>query len=323
MDVPPVFDLKRSLDVSLQKALLRSPLTFSGHVDGAAYYLALRTYFAAQTGLRLSSSAGIGGQFEIPAACAALLPRKLVPTPLAHLAAARSGAMFLIDHHRASYFAVTGEDLDMDDLDAAADNAPRADDADRPPSLPAGPLSTLAVGAYLAAVSKMDISCTRSELTRRLSAADDSVWRSLGATFDMPCPGSTADQGLRKDFLEKASENTHAVFQACERHRARRPAAEAARAPTAPPVSLRDETFHDDIRRETHMMLAMSHASLRLTIKTLRQSLLLPPDFVSSEVLPFPVVRCLHNHLTAQAAVRQMVVDSVAGKIAAQHRGPI
>lgn len=88
-------------------------------------------------------------------------------------------------------------------------------------------------------------------------------------------------------------------------------------------MSLRDETFHDDIRRETHMMLAMSHASLRLTIKALRRSQLLPPDFVFSEVLPFPVVRCLHNHLTAQAAVRQMVVDSVAGKIAAQHRGPI
>ena len=98
-----MFDLKRSLDVSLQKVLLWSPLTFSGNVDGAAYYLALWTYFAAQTGLRLSSSAGIGGQFEIPAACAALLPRKLVPTPLAHLAAARPGAMFLIDHHRASY----------------------------------------------------------------------------------------------------------------------------------------------------------------------------------------------------------------------------
>ena len=90
-----MFDLKRSLDVSLQEAVARSPLTFSGHVDGAAYYLALKTYFAAQTGLRLSSKVGIGGQFEIPTACAALLPRKLIPAAMAHLSYGSPGRYVL------------------------------------------------------------------------------------------------------------------------------------------------------------------------------------------------------------------------------------
>jgi hypothetical protein len=41
------------------------------------------------------------------------------------------------------------------------------------------------------------------------------------------------------------------------------------------------------------------------------------------EVLPFPVVRHVHNYLTAQIAVRQLVKDSVAGKSAAANRGLI
>ena len=201
----------------------------------------------------------------------------------------------------------------------------RTADAIRPKCLPAGGLDTMATGAYLAALVKADMSVAREELARRLRAADESAWRGLGATFDVPCPGPGTEADLRKDFIDKIIGYVHEVFQACEQHRAAAFANPPVtpRAVGAPAVSLRDEAFHDNIRRETHMLLSMSHASLRLTIRSLRKAQMVPFEFVPMDVLPFPVVRHVHNYLTAQATVRQLVQDSVAGKIAVNNRGVI
>ena len=182
-----MFDLKRSLDVSLQKALAISPLSFSGHVDGAAYFLALKTFFTAQTGLPLSSAPHFGGQLDVPTSCAVLLPQSLCSPAQAHLTKVSPGTMFLVPQHRLAYKEVVPRGFDDDG--AAVEEAAAGDGADavRPKSLPAGPASTLAVGAYLAALSQVDMTLGREDLTRHLSAADESVWRALGATFDLPC----------------------------------------------------------------------------------------------------------------------------------------
>ena len=120
------------------------------------------------------------------------------------------------------------------------------------------------------------------------------------------CPGVGVEKPLRREFIEKAAGYTFEVFAACLAHRC--PVVAAPVRPSAgPAASMRDESFQDDIRRETQMMLAMAHAALRLTIKVLRRLRLIASEFVTMEVLPFPVVRHVHNYLTAQIASRAAI----------------
>ena len=54
-------------------AIKDSKLSFHGHVDRAAFCLALRNYFQSKTGIRVSPVLTIGGQFELNQKCVAVL----------------------------------------------------------------------------------------------------------------------------------------------------------------------------------------------------------------------------------------------------------
>jgi hypothetical protein len=108
------------------------------------------------------------------------------------------------------------------------------------------------------------------------------------------------------------TEQIRNVYSVCEEYAEPTPPPPA-RPAAGPAFSLRDKSFNDDIRRETNMMLAMSHAVLRLVIRSLRISNLLPEEFVSTDTLPFNVIRHLHSHLTTQTALKELVVRSVEG----------
>ena len=189
MDASSVFDPVRSLDKSLKQALTFSELSFSGHVDAEAYFLALRTYFSSQTGLRLSPKLCIGGSLALPTACVQLLPPTLVPLVMRHLARGVPEAMYLSEFHRDSYFLVTNERIDGFVSGRGAHMLRGAAEDHRPKSLPHGALNTLAVGRFLAELLQLPYDCPLTEITRALRAADEIVIRSVAGAFDVPCPG--------------------------------------------------------------------------------------------------------------------------------------
>ena len=94
MDVPVINDHSKTLARTLASAIKDSKLSFHGHVDRAAFCLALRNYFQSKTGLRVSPVLTIGGQFELNQKCVAVLPAELVPDIVRHLATGDPAAMF-------------------------------------------------------------------------------------------------------------------------------------------------------------------------------------------------------------------------------------
>ena len=88
------YDPSRSLSKNLSTAEANSKLSFKGHIDRAAYCLAMKTHFHSMTGLRMSSVMTIGGQFEIPLKCATVLPPTLVNESLQHAAKGVASTMF-------------------------------------------------------------------------------------------------------------------------------------------------------------------------------------------------------------------------------------
>jgi hypothetical protein len=87
--------------------------------------------------------------------------------------------------------------------------------------------------------------------------------------------------------------------------------------PAAPAESPFDETLNEEIRRETHKLLAGVHSMYRMLIKTLRAREEFPAEFASLDSLPIAAVRWLHLHLSTQEAVREIVISSVQSGIAA------
>jgi len=173
MDVPVNFDHSKTLAMTLAAALKDSKLSFHGHVDRAAFCLALRTYFHSKTGLRVSPILTIGGQFELSPKCVAVLPAELVPANVRHLATGDPALMFTMDAERVSYFEVTGvlvNEVVADRLGAgaAADDPPLI----RPRCLQAGTTDTLSAGRSLSALLKVDLGANFDSIMRALRGAD-------------------------------------------------------------------------------------------------------------------------------------------------------
>jgi hypothetical protein len=318
MDVPIINDHSKTLARTLASAIKDSKLSFRGHVDRAAFCLALRNYFQSKTGLRVSSVLTIGWQFELNQKCVAVLPAELVPDIVRHLATGDPAAMFATDAERVSFFEVTGVLVIDADADAIGAGAAEEDGppANRPRCLQAGTTDTLSAGRSLSALLKLDLGANFDSIMRALRGADALALRCVGAMFDIACPGPDADRPLRREFLDRVGEAVLEVFDAC--------AASAAAAPprrrlpaTAPAESLRDEALNEEIRRDTHMLLANVHASYRMLIKTLRARDELPTVFASLDSLPIVAVRALHLHLSTQESVRKIVLSSVQSGIAA------
>ena len=148
MDASSVFDPVRSLETSLKNALVASTLSFSGHVDADAFFLALRSYFSAQTGLALSPKYCIGGQLDLSASCAPLMPPALVPPSMRHLARGVPESMFLSEFHHDSYFLVTTERIDGYVSGRGAKMLSGAAEDHRRKCLPNGTMNTLAIGRF-------------------------------------------------------------------------------------------------------------------------------------------------------------------------------
>ena len=251
----------------------------------------------------------IGGQFEIPLKCATVLPPTLVEETLQHAPKGVASSMFSSENDRVSYFEVTGELLeghgaaDLDDLaGGGVENAPR------PRCLQAGTTGTFSAGKSLSALLRLEFSANFDTISRALRSADALAIRCVAAMFDIACPGADVDRALRREFLDRVGEAVLEVFDACAALPV--PAPLRSRGP-APAESLRDETLNEDIRRETHMLLATSHAHYRLLIKALRSQGAFPAEFVSLDVLPITAVRHVFLHLSAQKSIQKMVQDSV------------
>ena len=160
----------------------------------------------------------------------------------------------------------------------------------------------------MSALLRLEFSANFDTISRALRSADALAIRCVAAIFDIACPVADVDRALRREFLDRVGEAVLEVFDACAALPV--PAPLRSRGP-APAESLRGETLNEDIRRETHMLFATSHAHYRLLIKALRSQGAFPAEFVSLDVLPITAVRHVFLHLSPQKSIQKMVQDSV------------
>ena len=168
MDASSVFDPDRSFEKSLNNAVMGSTLSFSGHVDAAAYSLALRTYFMSRTGLRLSSNATVGGHLELTAACVQLLPPSLASPAMRHLARGVPETYFMQEFHQDSYYLVTNERVKSVSSGDGSRVYQGLDESPRPKVLFGSSLRTLAVGRFLAELIQLPYDASLADILRTL-----------------------------------------------------------------------------------------------------------------------------------------------------------